>query len=999
MKICHLGLPLLAQSADDFTTLLSLRAGTKEQTGVSHLLSAVGHRNVSRMEALVQGLVEESVQEPGWKFDDDIKAALNSIRDMFVKNIQHALKDQHKEDQEHMSCFTQDCFGGCTHGYEDQTFHCDSMTEKCDGLMQQHVQCRTKVYGSYVHMAQRCGALHSFILGWDPEVCEPEKCLCPDLLHCHRKQGYSHECASSASDCPAGYGSWLKRMIEKYQTGYEEWQKLYGECKTTYHAFLTLDMECDATQKGFEQCQCDKNRCHWTSCNVEYERCQSGCWARYEELVKEKECLEKDRKIDWSATKKIECYIDILLHDYTKEELLMKCGTEDCINKAREVDYKHCSTICLNVDHDGQWPSVLAVTDLAVKVDGHEKRTAHGQYHLGDGDFKCDFNGDEVFTKHRGGGVNRHDEERCTEHLDIDYQIPLCTPCKPPPSPVCDAAFHKKWYAQFDDVTKITEISDCCVGFNGGTCFHDVILGSSSDGLAMDWITVTEHSHAWAYNRCPCHECAEGYPVYPPRPEGQTCGRGAHTIDDQRVPGWKLVFRETYPFMFEKDQWSLEPENAEASNFAMLDKLEFLRGSDGSFEFKMSWPGSDVQDQIWKQTSNPVTKTSKGADGYEAVTAPHSSNYWGGLEHGGTYSLLDGSVNHNNWYYSVGSFRPWSGGIPGPAQQAQVVELYTKTMIPAPRMHTQEKTWTLLCRNTNNFWFGKGQWRLNEGDRNNDNFAILDQLEEFRDNGAFEFKLVWPGSSLEDQHWSQTSNPVTVTTGIKGYKAISAPHTSQRWGGLEHGGTYSLLDGSVNHGNWFYSVGSFRQWSGGIPGPSASVQQTELWVLSKTSATDVDDKLAKEAAELAERNKGKTWHLVCRNTNGYWFSKDQWSLNSNDPSNDNYAILDKLEDFRRHGAFEFKLVWPQNGLQDQHWTQTSNPVTKTSRGADGYRAISAPHTSQHWAGLEYGGSYSLLDGSVNHGNWFYSVGSFRQWSGGIPGPSSAVSQTELWVFA
>ena len=32
-------------------------------------------------------------------------------------------------------------------------------------------------------------------------------------------------------------------------------------------------------------------------------------------VIKEEEFLEKDRKIEWSATKKIECYVDILLHD------------------------------------------------------------------------------------------------------------------------------------------------------------------------------------------------------------------------------------------------------------------------------------------------------------------------------------------------------------------------------------------------------------------------------------------------------------------------------------------------------------------------------------------------------------------------------------------------------------------------------------------------------------------------------------------------------------
>merc|ERR1719183_991278 len=128
---------------------------------------------------------------------------------------------------------------------------------KCEKTHEHHVSCRKTTYTSYVHMAKSCGALHSFILGWEPEVCEPESCLCPDLLHCHRKQGYTEECVSSGSDCPSGYGSWLKRMISKYQQGYIEWKALYGECKSSYHSFLKVDLECDVVQKDFEHCLCE----------------------------------------------------------------------------------------------------------------------------------------------------------------------------------------------------------------------------------------------------------------------------------------------------------------------------------------------------------------------------------------------------------------------------------------------------------------------------------------------------------------------------------------------------------------------------------------------------------------------------------------------------------------------------------------------------------------------------------------------------------------------
>jgi hypothetical protein len=42
-----------------------------------------------------------------------------------------------------------------------------------------------------------------------------------------------------------------------------------------------------------------------------------------------------------------------------------------------------------------------------------------------------------------------------------------------------------------------------------------VTLKSSSDGHKFSWISVSEHTHAWAFNRCPCTDCVTGYPSYP----------------------------------------------------------------------------------------------------------------------------------------------------------------------------------------------------------------------------------------------------------------------------------------------------------------------------------------------------------------------------------------------------------------------------------------------------------------------------------------------------
>jgi len=527
-------------------------------TTAKSLLSAVGHRNVSQMEALVQRLADESVAVDAWKFDEDIRKALDAIRHIFVGSIQSNLKEAHRTDQEFLNCETQRCFGACRDTYKKSRAGCEGMDAQCNALEDEHVKCRGNVYSGYLSMAKSCGDLRCFINGYVPPVCTPESCLCPGLDKCHTKDA-SGECKTAIEACTGNFGQWLNGMIADFTQDYAAWSRLHTQCTVDYKAFLTLDMNCDSTQKHFEACKCTQRSCDAAACSVELETCETACWASYEKHVTETQCLEKDRKIDWSATKKIECFVDILLHQYTEEELTLKCGTKDCVNVAREQDYKHCHTICTEVDHDGEWPKVnsvaLACEDASayqvlavnqtVHIAGHQKRDHHDQYHLGDGTFACDANGPEVFTKHRSETVKRPDEHRCTEHLDIDYQVPPCCECDPVFPEVCDAAFHAKHYCQFDDHSVIDNIHPCCAAGCPKDCFSASPLTSTflaqptagsfecSVEETMHTVDVREHSHVWAYNRCPCTECAQLPPKYDARPERHYCGAGVHTFGTQ----------------------------------------------------------------------------------------------------------------------------------------------------------------------------------------------------------------------------------------------------------------------------------------------------------------------------------------------------------------------------------------------------------------------------------------------------------------------------------
>merc|ERR1711929_61867 len=132
---------------------------------------------------------------------------------------------------------------------------------------------------------------------------------------------------------------------------------------------------------------------------------------------------------------------------------------------------------------------------------------------------------------------------------------------------------------------------------------------------------------------------------------------------------------------------------------------------------------------------------------------------------------------------------------------------------------------TLIFRQVLPELFSSGELRANSNDPSASKYAILDELESYKPDDGVSYK------------WSQLSNP--TSEGISGYQALSVPYTGNAWGGLEpSSGCCALIDGSVNHGNWFYAVGSFHKWNNGIPSNSqvGPVQAVELYVTKKSSS-------------------------------------------------------------------------------------------------------------------------------------------------------------------
>ena len=139
------------------------------------------------------------------------------------------------------------------------------------------------------------------------------------------------------------------------------------------------------------------------------------------------------------------------------------------------------------------------------------------------------------------------------------------------------------------------------------------------------------------------------------------------------------------------------------------------------------------------------------------------------------------------------------------------------------------------------------------------------------------------------------------------------------------------------------------------------------------------------------------------------FSKDNSfaeakETNINAPTtSDKYSILSKLESFRSNtnSSFEFRLKYPTDTNGSNIWKQTSNP---THQKITGYKSIKIDWTSNYWGGLEWtNGSTTLINGSVNHGNWYYAIGAANKHGDGIPSCTnvnnngSTANDVELWV--
>ena len=121
--------------------------------------------------------------------------------------------------------------------------------------------------------------------------------------------------------------------------------------------------------------------------------------------------------------------------------------------------------------------------------------------------------------------------------------------------------------------------------------------------------------------------------------------------------------------------------------YSILGLLDYRFLINGVFEFLLEYP-NEHEFYRWQQTSNPITTqevvgvTTKESIGYRKISGNDGYWNWGGLVLSSTdYTLLDGSIGHENWCVAIGSLIAFidEDSFPGNCEATKLVQLWVLT--------------------------------------------------------------------------------------------------------------------------------------------------------------------------------------------------------------------------------------------------------------------------------------------------------------------------------
>jgi hypothetical protein len=173
-------------------------------------------------------------------------------------------------------------------------------------------------------------------------------------------------------------------------------------------------------------------------------------------------------------------------------------------------------------------------------------------------------------------------------------------------------------------------------------------------------------------------------------------GSGSPPPPPAPVATYRLVARQTWSgntSAFTSTSWSLNANDPNNANYAILDKLNLYKLTTGSnagkWQFKLVYYSvGKGSEQEWIQSSNPTTSAT--VTGYTPLHIFATDNCWGGLHTHPTNALLVGSTCNGLYWYAVGLYVPWTWngvmGLPAASTVVNSVSLYVwdDTMVTSP---------------------------------------------------------------------------------------------------------------------------------------------------------------------------------------------------------------------------------------------------------------------------------------------------------------------------
>lgn len=261
-----------------------------------------------------------------------------------------------------------------------------------------------------------------------------------------------------------------------------------------------------------------------------------------------------------------------------------------------------------------------------------------------------------------------------------------------------------------------------------------------------------------------------------------------------------------------------------SDKYSILSKLEHFRPNTKSeFEFKLTYP-MDTNSGLNKWTMKQYSKQLSSANVYPLLSDIQGLNPTSSTVIDDTKDFIPNDVgDYYIRHYKTKVYCNIAKTISFQMRNDDSVTIYVNSNIAVQRLTTSTFSDVRLSLN-------KG-WNTLE---------ILYYEHTFNDYFLFNKKisdlvdiLDYNGSYNDCNIWKQTSNPTHQK--VTRYKPIKIKWTSDFWGGLEYSGGSTFIDGSVNHGNWYYAIGSSAQHLDGIPSArqnanGSTPNDVELWI-------------------------------------------------------------------------------------------------------------------------------------------------------------------------